>query len=165
MIDVMIITRDEEANLPHCLAALQGWVRRTFVIDSGSTDRTVEIAETAGATVVHHEWEGYARQKNWGLENLPFESDWILILDADEVVTPALRDRLLEIVSPERVHRRKPASISTGSSTSSAGRSGTAGTTRAGTCVSSAAASPGTRTARCTSTWSWTGPSATSTSR
>ncbi|MGA0871633.1 MAG: glycosyltransferase family 2 protein [Phycisphaerales bacterium] len=100
MIDVMIITRDEEANLPHCLAALGGWTRRVFVIDSGSTDGTVEIAQSAGATVIHHDWEGYARQKNWGLDNLPFESDWILILDADEVVTPALRDRLLRIVSP-----------------------------------------------------------------
>lgn len=96
MIDVMIITRDEEANLPHCLAALGGWTRRVFVIDSGSTDGTVEIAQSAGATVIHHDWEGYARQKNWGLDNLPFESDWILILDADEVVTPALRDRLLD---------------------------------------------------------------------
>ena len=98
MIDVMIITQNEEKNLPFCLRALDGWIRRIFVIDSGSTDRTREIAESHGAEFIHHDWEGYSRQKNWGLENLPFESEWILILDADEVVTPQLRDRIVEIV-------------------------------------------------------------------
>lgn len=99
MIDVMIITKNEEANLPYCLAALRGWTKRIFVIDSGSTDRTVEIAREHGAEVVSHAWEGYARQKNWGLDNLPFESSWILIVDADEEVTPELRNALLEIAS------------------------------------------------------------------
>ncbi len=99
MIDVMIITFNEALNLPHCLAALKGWVNRVFVIDSGSADGTTEIARSHGATVVHHDWEGYARQKNWGLANLPFESDWILILDADEEITPQLRSRLAEIAS------------------------------------------------------------------
>lgn len=99
MIDVMIIAYNEAKNLPHCLDAVRGWVRRIFVVDSGSTDGTPELAERHGATVVHHDWEGYARQKNWGLENLPFESDWILILDADEEVTPELRAKLEEIAS------------------------------------------------------------------
>ncbi|MCK4872124.1 MAG: WcaF family extracellular polysaccharide biosynthesis acetyltransferase [Phycisphaerales bacterium] len=97
MIDVMIITFNEALNLPHCLAALQGWTGRVFVIDSGSTDQTGEIAESYGATFIHHDWPGYAQQKNWGLTNLPFESDWILIVDADEVITGDLRDRLIEI--------------------------------------------------------------------
>jgi acetyltransferase-like isoleucine patch superfamily enzyme/glycosyltransferase involved in cell wall biosynthesis len=99
MIDVMIITYNEAQNLPHCLAALQGWVRRVFVVDSGSTDETCEIARRFGAEVVHHDWEGYARQKNWGLDHLPFASPWILLLDADEEVTPELRDRLVAIAS------------------------------------------------------------------
>lgn len=97
MIDVMIIAFNESMNLPHCLAALQGWTRHVFVIDSGSTDGTQEIARSFGAEVIDHPWEGYARQKNWGLRNLPFESPWVLIIDADEVITPALRDQLTTI--------------------------------------------------------------------
>ena len=94
MIDVMIITYNEALNLPHCLAALQGWVRKIFVIDSGSTDGTQEIAQQYGAEVVHHAWPGYAQQKNWGLDHLPLQADWILIIDADEVITPEVRQRL-----------------------------------------------------------------------
>lgn len=99
MIDVMIIAHNEAINLPFCLQALQGWVRKVFVIDSGSTDGTQDIARSLGAEVVSHAWEGYARQKNWGLKNLPFEAPWLLLLDADEVVTPPLRKILEEIAS------------------------------------------------------------------
>ncbi len=105
MLDVMIITFNEAMNLPRCLEALQGWTRRIFVIDSGSTDGTPDMARAAGATVVHHDWEGYARQKNWGLATLPFEGDWVLILDADEVITPTLRAKLEEVTA------RDPATV------------------------------------------------------
>lgn len=98
MLDVLIITRDEEANLPHCLEALKGWTRRIFVVDSGSTDRTREIAESMGADFVHHDWPGYAAQKNWALDNLDLEADWVLIVDADEVVTPELRAEIEAVV-------------------------------------------------------------------
>jgi glycosyltransferase involved in cell wall biosynthesis len=64
------------------------------VLDSGSTDDTRHRARQAGATVVEHAWEGYAAQKNWGLEHLPVSGDWVLILDADERVTPALVSEL-----------------------------------------------------------------------
>ena len=97
MIDVMIITHNEAINLPHCLQALQGWTNKVFVIDSGSTDGTQELAHSFGARVVHHDWPGYAEQKNWGMENLPFESPWLLIVDADEVITPKLRNHLVEL--------------------------------------------------------------------
>jgi len=97
MIDVMIITHNEAMNLPHCLQALQGWTNKVFVIDSGSTDGTQDLARSFGAEVVHHDWPGYAEQKNWGMENLPLESPWLLIVDADEVITPKLRDQLVEL--------------------------------------------------------------------
>ncbi|QDU72722.1 WcaF family extracellular polysaccharide biosynthesis acetyltransferase [Mucisphaera calidilacus] len=97
MIDVMIITYNESLNLPHCIGSVRSWASRVFVVDSGSTDGTQEIATEMGAELVHHDWEGYARQKNWGLRSLPFVSDWILILDADEVITEKLRDRILEV--------------------------------------------------------------------
>ena len=98
MVDVLIQTHNEEANVGHALASVAGWANRVFVVDSGSTDRTLEIAKAAGATVVHHEWAGYAGQKNWALSTLPWESEWILILDADEAVTPPLRRAVEGIV-------------------------------------------------------------------
>lgn len=105
MLDVLIITRNEEANLPHCLEALRGWTRKIFVVDSGSTDRTPEIAREMGAEFVHHDWPGYAAQKNWALENLDLDASWTLIVDADEVITPALRAEIERICSkdPEEV--------------------------------------------------------------
>lgn len=99
MIDVMIITYNESLNLPHCLKALQGWANKIYVIDSGSTDGTQGIAKSFGAEVVHHDWEGYAQQKNWGLQHLDFNADWILIIDADEIITTEVRRRLIEIAS------------------------------------------------------------------
>lgn len=63
------------------------------------TDSTQRIAEDAGAAFVFHAWEGYARQKNWGLDNLPITTDWVFILDADESITSDLRDELMRIAS------------------------------------------------------------------
>jgi len=99
LIDVLVITKNEERNLPHCLHALAGWTRAIHVVDSGSTDRTCEIARELGAEVVEHPWEGYAAQKNWALETLPMEGDWVLIVDADEVITAQLRERLEAIAA------------------------------------------------------------------
>src|ERR1700683_2372576 len=99
MLDVLIQTHNEELNLPQTLASVQGWVNRIFVVDSGSTHKTAQIAQSFGAHVVQKAWQGYARQKNWALANLPFESPWILILDADESVTPKLREEILEVIS------------------------------------------------------------------
>ncbi|MAE66212.1 MAG: hypothetical protein CMJ18_18230 [Phycisphaeraceae bacterium] len=99
MIDVLIITHNEALNLPHCLASIQGWTNRIYVIDSGSTDGTQDIARSFGAEVVEHAWEGYARQRNWALSELEWESPWTLILDADEMIPPDVRSRLEEIAS------------------------------------------------------------------
>lgn len=97
MIDVMIITYNESLNIKHCIVSVRGWANKVFVVDSGSTDGTQQIATELGAEVVQHDWEGYAKQKNWGLRTLPFTSEWVLILDADEVITEKLRDRMLEV--------------------------------------------------------------------
>ena len=99
MVDVLIQTHNEEANVGHALASLAGWTNRVFVVDSGSTDRTLAIAAAAGATVVHHDWAGYAGQKNWALATLPWEGDWVLIVDADEAVTPALRQAVERVTA------------------------------------------------------------------
>jgi len=95
-ISILISACNEQANLPISLRSCS-FADRVFVLDSGSTDKTNEIAEAHGAQVVYHPWEGYARQKNWGLDNLPFGTAWIFILDADEEITPLLRDELIAI--------------------------------------------------------------------
>ena len=89
-LSVLVPTLDEELNLPDCLQSV-AWADEVFVVDSLSRDRTVEIARAHGAHVVQHAFEGYSRQKNWALGTLPFRHDWVLILDADERVTPELR--------------------------------------------------------------------------
>src|SRR5256885_9696029 len=83
-VDVLIQTFNEEENLPHTLASLRGWVRRVFVVDSGSTHPTGAIANEDGAVVVHHRWGGYAAQKKWGPDTLPVQSNSVMILDAGE---------------------------------------------------------------------------------
>ena len=98
-IEVVMIVRDEEVNVPHSIGSVVGWADRVWVVDSGSTDRTCEIARTLGAEVVSREWLGYARQKNWAIDTLAIEAPWILILDADESVTPELREQLLAIAA------------------------------------------------------------------
>jgi uncharacterized protein YbaR (Trm112 family) len=86
----IILTLDEELHIERCVRSAVP-LGPVFVVDCGSTDRTVDIAREAGATVVFHEWEGHARQKNWAIDNLPLDSEWLLFLDADEFLTPALR--------------------------------------------------------------------------
>jgi len=100
-ITILIPTKNEEVNLPHALASVIDWAADVFVLDSGSTDRTEQIAREAGAHFVFHPWEGYARQKNWGLDNLPIRTRWVFILDADEVITPPLRDELIAIATAD----------------------------------------------------------------
>jgi glycosyltransferase involved in cell wall biosynthesis len=90
-LSVVIPTLNEEENLPDALRSV-GWADEIIVVDSYSTDRTVHIAKDAGAEVVQFDYSGYGpKKKNWALEHLSFGNDWVLLLDADERVTPALR--------------------------------------------------------------------------
>jgi glycosyltransferase involved in cell wall biosynthesis len=101
LIEILIPTFNEASHIEETVRnALK--VGPVFVLDSCSTDGTQEIARKAGATVVEHAWEGYARQKNWGLNNLGFTADWIFILDADERITPRLARELLEVAANEK---------------------------------------------------------------
>lgn len=104
-VDVIIVTFNEQINLPHTLKSVIGWAAHVFVVDSGSTDRTCDLARDMGATVIHHAWEGYARQKNWALDHLPLQSPWILIVDADEVVSESLQKEILTLCN------RRPSDI------------------------------------------------------
>lgn len=90
-LSVVILTHNEAHNLPDCLASIKGWAGEILVVDSGSTDETVAIAEAAGAIVTSHPFENYAKQRNWAQEQLPFRYEWLFHLDADERVTPELQ--------------------------------------------------------------------------
>ncbi len=98
-VDVVMLTKNEATNLPHTLPSVLGWARHVFVVDACSTDDTVRIGRDFGATVIDRPWLGYARQKNWALDNLPLEADWTLIVDADEKVLPDLRDSIDRVVA------------------------------------------------------------------
>jgi glycosyltransferase involved in cell wall biosynthesis len=87
---LIVCAFNEERNLPTCLKSAVGAARQTFVIDNFSPDRTAEIAQSFGATVVQRKFDGFAAQKNWALANLPIETEWVLLLDADESLTPEL---------------------------------------------------------------------------
>src|SRR5499426_387775 len=94
---VVVLTYNEERNLSACLESVAGWAGEIFVVDSGSTDHTVEIAERHGARVVTHSFESHAKQWNWALRYLPFTYEWALCLDADHRVTPELREENREL--------------------------------------------------------------------
>lgn len=87
MISAIILTFNEENDLPQCLESLD-WTNQNFVLDSGSTDTTCEIAERMGAKVYHNEFRGFGQQRSWAIDHIPVKTDWILFIDADEVSTP-----------------------------------------------------------------------------
>jgi glycosyltransferase involved in cell wall biosynthesis len=90
LVSVIILTYNEEANLPACLGSLGGLRAEALVVDSGSTDGTVEIAQALGVAVYRHPFEHYAAQRNWAQRSLPLQCDWVLHLDADERLTSEL---------------------------------------------------------------------------
>jgi glycosyltransferase involved in cell wall biosynthesis len=100
-VTVIVPVRNEAKNLPRCLLALR-YVGEVFVIDSQSTDDTVEIARSSGATVVQFHYQGgWPKKRQWAMNTLPIAYDWILLLDADEVLTPEVAEEIrLAIQNP-----------------------------------------------------------------
>lgn len=90
MISVLILTKNEERNLPSCLQSV-AWCDDIVVLDSGSTDRTAELAAAAGARVAVRAFTNFAEQRNWGQTAVEFRHPWVFHLDADEHFTPELR--------------------------------------------------------------------------
>ncbi len=88
-VSVIITVMNEAIHIERCVDSLR-WADEVFVVDGGSTDDTVSLARATGAAVFSNPWVGYAAQKNWALLNLPLRHDWVLFLDADEVVTEEL---------------------------------------------------------------------------
>ena len=94
-ISVIILTFNEEKQIERCITSAKDIVSNTFIIDSDSSDNTINIAESLRATCIRHSWEGnQAQQFNWGLENLPIKTEWVLRLDADEYLLPELVEEI-----------------------------------------------------------------------
>jgi len=94
-ISVAVITKDEERNIRDCLESVS-WADEVVVVDSGSADKTREICQNFKARFYLEEWKGFARQKNSAIEKT--RNEWVLSLDADERVTPALQQEIVEIM-------------------------------------------------------------------
>ena len=98
-VTILILTKNEEINLPDCLESVKDFAKRCVVVDSYSTDRTKEIALKYGADFFEHKFENYARQFNWGLDNTNITTKWTFRLDADERLTPALCKELDQLMT------------------------------------------------------------------
>ncbi|MGA7157076.1 MAG: glycosyltransferase family 2 protein [Acidobacteriaceae bacterium] len=97
-LSVALITYNEEGNLARTLASVS-WADQIIVVDSGSTDRTQEIARSFNATITERPWPGFAAQKNFAISQCT--GDWILSLDADEELTPALQQEIRQTVASQ----------------------------------------------------------------
>lgn len=93
---IIILTKNEEQNLKKCIASFKGIAQRVVIIDSYSTDNTVELAKSLGAEVYEHPFENHAAQFNWALNNIDLQTEWVMKVDADEEFTPELADEIGE---------------------------------------------------------------------
>jgi glycosyltransferase involved in cell wall biosynthesis len=95
-ISVIILTFNEELHIERCIKSLSSVVSQIFIIDSFSTDNTVSIATKFGAKVYQNKWINYAAQFQWGLDNCPITTEWVMRMDADEYITPELGKEIIE---------------------------------------------------------------------
>jgi glycosyltransferase involved in cell wall biosynthesis len=93
-VSIVVPTKNEGRNLERCLTAVS-WASEIFVVDSQSDDETRQIAERRGANVIQFYYQGgWPKKKNWALQNLPFQNEWVLLLDADEVLMPGGKEEI-----------------------------------------------------------------------
>ena len=102
-IAIIVITFNEEKNIAQALGSVSGWANEIFVLDSLSTDRTLDIAGRFGCHIAVNNFENYSKQRNYALDHLPIRSEWVLFLDADEWLPDALKREIstLAASSPE----------------------------------------------------------------
>jgi glycosyltransferase involved in cell wall biosynthesis len=103
MISILVLTLNEERDLPGCLASVR-WSDDVWVLDSQSRDGTHAVAEAFGAQVVERKFDNWAAHQNWAMENIPFKHPWVFYLDADERVTDGLHQSLTATVAAPGPH-------------------------------------------------------------
>ncbi len=97
-VSIVILTYNEEVNIGAALRSVCSWTKEVFVVDSGSTDRTADIARSfPGVRVVQHAFDSYGAQWDWALNHLPLTACWVMKLDADEWVSDSLREEIVRL--------------------------------------------------------------------
>jgi len=100
-LSIVILTYNESKHLKRCIESIKDIATEVFVVDSFSSDNTVEIAKNLGAKVYKNPWKNYATQFNWGLKNCPIQTKWVMRLDADEIIPPELSKEIKEALSKD----------------------------------------------------------------
>ena len=93
-VTVIVLTKNEEKNIENCLISAKQIATRLVVVDCGSTDETVQKAQSCGAEVFFHPWSGHAAQFNWALDNCGIDTCWVFRLDADEQISEGLAEEI-----------------------------------------------------------------------
>lgn len=99
-LSIIILTHNEEIHIERLLKNIDDWADEIFIIDSYSTDKTLEIAKKYGCKIFQHKFENQAQQFNWALDNLKIKNEWILRLDADEYLTEELKEEISFSLNP-----------------------------------------------------------------
>lgn len=94
MLTIVILTFNEAVHIQRAIENVRDWATDVFVVDSHSSDETRSIAESAGGTVFLHRFENYALQREWALRSLPYQTEWMMFLDADELLSDDLKSEL-----------------------------------------------------------------------
>ena len=97
-LSVFVLTYNSESDIEPCLESVSGLVDELFIVDSFSTDRTVEIAKRYTQNIYFNKFGNYAIQRNWAMGNLPLRNEWVLHLDADEYLTPELKEEIASLL-------------------------------------------------------------------
>ncbi len=106
-VSLIVLTYNEGLNIESCLKSAVDWTEEIFIVDSYSTDKTLEIAKKYGAKIAQHPFKNQAEQFNWALDNLDIKNDWILRLDADEYLTEELKEEIGKLLKNISVNRRE----------------------------------------------------------
>ncbi len=102
-VSLVIVAQDEEGTIGRVIEAARPLVSEIILVDSGSTDKTIKIAEEMGAKCIHQDWLGFAKQKNFAIEQAG--CDWVLSLDADEVLTAPLVEEIKALLSSSELDK------------------------------------------------------------
>ena len=95
-ITVVILTFNEELHIARCIDSIQSIASKIVIVDCFSSDSTIEIAKNRGAEVIQHEWLNHSAQFNWALDQLDHATEWVLRIDADEILTPGLITEIID---------------------------------------------------------------------
>lgn len=101
MLAVVVLTYNEEANIAQALNSVSGWANEIYIVDSYSTDRTLEIAAQYRCHITQHAFENYAAQRNFSLEKLSIGAEWVLFMDADEWLPNALKEEIAALIASD----------------------------------------------------------------